>query len=189
MLAGARTESRVMTPKQERAGAQDSGVLERTFTLSVLLKGLDGVLELAGGALLLAVSPATLNRLALHLTQHELSKDPHDVLSHRLLHLTANLHNTRSFGAAYLMSHGVAKVILVVALLRNRRWAYPATLVFLGAFVIYQVYRITYQPSIGLALLTVFDVFIMWLVWREYQVRWAPGGAKVNRRREGRPGP
>lgn len=148
--------------------------LDRTFAFSVLLKGLDGVLEVAGGALLILVRPSTLNRLMVHLTQHELSKDPHDFVAHRLLRLTSNLDHTRTFGAVYLLSHGVAKVVLVAALLRNRRWAYPATLVFLGAFVIYQLYRITYQPSIGLGLLTGFDGFIMWLVWREYRARWVP---------------
>jgi len=40
--------------------------------------------------------------------------------------------------------------------------------VFLGGFVVYQVYRLTYAPSVGLALLTVFDIFIIWLTWREY---------------------
>jgi uncharacterized membrane protein len=138
----------------------------------VLLKGLDGVLEVAGGVVLILVRPSTLNRLTVHLTQHELSKDPHDFIAHRLLRLTSNLNHTQTFGAVYLLTHGLSKVVLVVALLRKQRWAYPATLVFLGAFVIYQLYRITYQPSIGLGLLTAFDVFIMWLVWREYRAQW-----------------
>lgn len=159
--------------------ARDDGqpdALERTFAISVLLKGLDGLLEVAGGVLLILVRPSALNRLMVHLTQHELSKDPHDFIAHRLLRLTSNLDHTRTFGAVYLLSHGLAKVVLVVALLRKQRWAYPATLVFLGAFVVYQLYRISYQPSIGLGLLTAFDLLIMWLVWREYRVRWMPAG-------------
>ena len=148
------------------------GVLDRTFAVSVVLKGLDGALEMAGGIMLFLVRPSTLNRFMVHLTQHELSQDPHDFIAHRLLRLTGNLNHTQTFGALYLLSHGVAKVVLVVALLRKQRWAYPATLVFLGAFVVYQLYRMTYQPSIGLALLTAFDLFIMWLVWREYRKRW-----------------
>jgi uncharacterized membrane protein len=32
-------------------------LLDRTFAIGILLKGLDGVLELIGGALLLVVSP------------------------------------------------------------------------------------------------------------------------------------
>jgi len=149
-------------PERDRA-------LDRTFEVTVVLKGLDGLLETVGGLLLLLVSPSSLNSLAARLTQHELSRDPHDWFAHRLLHATANLDHTRTFGALYLLSHGVAKIVLAVALLRRQRWAYPATLVFLGAFVVYQIYRMTYAPSVGLALLTAFDLAIMILTWREYR--------------------
>jgi uncharacterized membrane protein len=133
------------------------------------LKGLDGLLELAGGVLLLLVSPATLNHWAHQLTQHELSQDPNDYLAHHLLRLTANLHNTQLFGALYLLTHGLVKLVVVVGLFLRQRWAYPVAFVFLGGFVIYQLYRMTYAPTVGLALLTVFDLFIIWLTWREYR--------------------
>ena len=99
---------------------------------------------------------------------------PADLIARHLLRVSGNLHQTQVFGAIYLISHGLIKIVLVGALLKKQRWAYPATLLFLGAFVIYQVYRMFYAPSVGLALLTVFDLFIMWLVWREYQLRRQP---------------
>jgi uncharacterized membrane protein len=133
------------------------------------LKGLDGLLELAGGALLLLVSPDTLNRWAEQLTQHELSQDPNDYLAHHLLRLTANLHHTQLFGALYLLTHGLVKIVVVVGLYLRQRWAYPVAFVFLGGFVIYQLYRLTFAPTAGLALLTAFDLFIIWLTWREYR--------------------
>jgi uncharacterized membrane protein len=138
------------------------------------LKGLDGLLELVGGVLLIVVSPATLDHVAHQLTQHELSQDPHDYFAHHLLRLTANLHNTQLFGAIYLLTHGLVKLVVVVGLFLRQRWAYPVAFVFLGGFVIYQLYRLTYAPSVGLALLTAFDLFIIWLTWREYQRTKAP---------------
>jgi uncharacterized membrane protein len=156
---------------QDRSG---DGLLDRTFDISIILKGLDGLLEVIGGGLLLLVAPATMNRLARSLTQHELSQDPHDFIARHVQHATANLSHTRGFAAVYLISHGAVKIVLVIALLRAKRWAYPATLVFLGAFVVYQLYRIARVPTAGLTLLTVFDVFIMWLVWREYRSRYRP---------------
>jgi uncharacterized membrane protein len=69
----------------------------------------------------------------------------------------------------YLLSHGVVKIVLVGALLRNQLWAYPWMIVFLLAFIGYQLYRITLAPSIGLVGLTVFDAAVTWLTWREYQ--------------------
>jgi uncharacterized membrane protein len=86
-----------------------------------------------------------------------------------VLHVSANLHATQTFGAVYLLSHGVAKLVMVGGLWRHRRWAYPFALVFLIGFVVYQLYRMTFDFSVGLALLTVFDVFVIWLVWRDYQ--------------------
>lgn len=143
-------------------------LLDKTFNVALVLKGLDGLFELVGGILLLIVSPDTINHLAQSLTQHELSQDPHDFWAHHLLHLTGNLHNTQTFGALYLLTHGVVKLVIVVGLFRRAHWAYYVAFVFLGAFVVYQIYRLSYDPSVGLALLTVFDLFIIWLTWREF---------------------
>ena len=73
------------------------------------------------------------------------------------------------FGAVYLLVHGLVKVILVAALLKNQRWAYPWTIGFLAVFIAYQLYRLSLRPSVGLAALTVFDAGIAWLTYREYR--------------------
>jgi hypothetical protein len=65
--------------------------LDKVFEVGILLKGLDGLLEIAGGVLLLLIKPQYLNQLASTLTQHELSVDPHDFLSSYILHSTQNL--------------------------------------------------------------------------------------------------
>lgn len=164
--------SDVEDPSQETgSGGQRPGrdLLDTTFNVVLFLKGLDGLLELVGGILLIVVSPHTINQFAHRLTQHELSQDPHDFLAHHLLRLTSNLHNTQTFGAAYLLTHGLVKLVIVIGLLRREHWAYYVAFVFLGGFVVYQVYRMTYAPSAGLGLLTVFDLVIIWLTWREYQ--------------------
>jgi uncharacterized membrane protein len=144
-------------------------LLDRAFALGIVLKGLDGVLEVLGGFLLLVVTPATIDRVARALTQHELSKDPNDFIANHLLHATGALTGTSvRFGAVYLLSHGAVKVVLVAALLRNKLWAYPWMIAFLLIFIGYQVYRLTFAPSLGLAALTVFDAIVVWLTLREY---------------------
>jgi uncharacterized membrane protein len=144
--------------------------LDRTFDITIILKGIDGVIEVIGGILLLVVSADSLNTLAVRLTAAELSQDPNDFVAHHLLRLTADLHHTQTFGAIYLLSHGAVKIVLVAALLRQQRWAYPVMLVFLIVFIGYQCYRIAYAPSIALGLLTLFDGFVVWLTWREMQL-------------------
>lgn len=150
-------------------------LLDRTFEVSIILKGLDGVLEVVGGLVLLLISPATINHLLTTLTQHELSEDPHDIVATHVLRAAHGLtHSATTFGGLYLLSHGVVKIVLVTALLRNKLWAYPWLIGFLGIFVIYQLYRIALAPSVGLIALTVFDLFVMWLTWREYQKQKSP---------------
>ena len=146
------------------------GWLDVTFEVSIILKGLDGILELAGGLLLLFVTPAGLNRVVERLTQHELSQDPNDYFANRLLHIGSGLtESTVRFAAVYLLLHGIVKVVLVAALLRNKLWAYPWMIAFLIAFIVYQVYRLALIPSTWLVLLTIFDVFVVALTWREWR--------------------
>jgi uncharacterized membrane protein len=144
----------------------------------MVLKGLDGVLEVIGGILLLVVSPQTIAHLARVLTAHELSEDPHDLIARYLLHTTGHLSaSTTLFGAIYLLSHGLAKVVLVALVLREKLWAYPWMIALLLAFIAYQLYRITaVRFSAGLTALTVFDIALVWLTWREYQARSRIGG-------------
>ena len=73
------------------------------------------------------------------------------------------------FGAVYLLAHGLVKVVLVVALVLNKLWAYPWMIVVLLLFITYQLYRIVLNPTAGLIGLTIFDIAIVALTWREYQ--------------------
>ncbi len=144
-------------------------LLDQAFLVGIVLKGLDGVLEVVGGLLLLVVTPATIDRLTMALTQHELSQDPHDFVATHVLHATSGLAGSAvQFGAMYLLSHGVVKIVLVSSLMRNKLWAYPWMIAFLIAFIVYQVYRMTFAPSAGLVALTIFDAFVGWLTYMEY---------------------
>ena len=149
---------------------------DRLFEVGIILKGLDGILETIGGLLLLAITPATINRLAAKLTQHELSEDPKDFIANHLLGYTHGLTGSAvTFAAVYLLLHGITKIVLVAALLRNQIWAYPWMLAFLLIFIAYQLYRLVLSPAFGLSALTIFDAFIAWLTWREWRKQTANG--------------
>lgn len=156
-------------------------LLDKAFFISLILKGLDGVLELIGGILLLIVSPQQIGAIAQALTQHELSEDPHDLIANALLHLTSSLSLSATvFGAIYLLLHGLVKVVLVWALLRGRLEAYPWMIAFLLAFILYQGYQIIVAFSWGLTLLTAFDIFFLYLTWREYGIHRRRQGVKAS---------
>ena len=152
-----------------------ASVSHRAFKLGILIKGIDGLLELVGGsALLLTSRPAIRHAVAL-LTRHELIEDPGDLVAGHLMHLAQQLSlGTRYFAGIYLLAHGAVKVGMVIALLRNKRWAYPLAVAILAAFIGYQVYRIVGHPSQGLALLTAIDVAVLALIVREWRHRSAP---------------
>ncbi len=149
-----------------------SGLLDWTFEIALIVKGLDGVLEIIGGVLLLLISRAQLDSWVVALTQHELSEDPNDFLATHLLSAEGHLSGgSQTFAALYLLSHGLVKVVLVGAVLKDRLWAYPWMIGFLAAFIVYQGYLMAVNPTIGIALLTIFDAFMIWLTYREYGKR------------------
>jgi uncharacterized membrane protein len=176
-----------MTPRegaQARAPRRRSGMfhprdfLDWVFEVGIVLKGLNGLLELVGGVLLLIVSPAGIKGIVRILTAGELSEDPHDFAAIRLLHTAGGLTGAGLiFGAVYLLIHGVVKVTLVIALLRNKLWAYPWMIAVLVAFIAYQIHLIFLSPSPGLVALTVFDVLVVGLTWREYRKQRGIGSA------------
>lgn len=143
----------------------------RAFRTSLLLKAADAVLEIMGGFLFLVVSPSSLSRFVTTLTQHELSGNSSDLIASYLREAVAHVGGTRLFGAAYLLSHGLGKIILVVEIFRGRLWAYPAMLILLAAFIAYQSYRLAHGFSLGMFALTAFDMIVVWLTWDEYARR------------------
>jgi uncharacterized membrane protein len=146
--------------------------LDWLFEIGIIGKGLDGAAELLGGLLLLWTSPDRIRHLAVVLTQGELSEDPHDLIATRILHSANGLTGGAvRFGAIYLLAHGAVKVVLVIALLLDKFWAYPWMIGVLSLFIGYQLYRIALHPSAGLIALTTFDVFVLALTAREYRRR------------------
>lgn len=146
--------------------------LDKAFEVGILLKGLDGLLEVAGGLLLFFIKPEYLNRLTIALTQNELAEDPRDFLATHILHFTQNLAaGSLVFGGLYLLSHGLVKIVLVWEILHNRFWAYLGLIYLTIGFMIYQSYRFSYSHSISLVLLTVFDGVIVYLTVVEYRKR------------------
>ena len=146
--------------------------IDRAFAIGIIAKGLNGLAEILGGLVLLLVTREQLTGWLAGLANGELAEDPNDFIATRLLHWTTTNALTDSglrFAGLYLLSHGLAKVVLVVAVLRQKLWAYPWMLAFLVAFIGYQLFLISRHPTAGLIALTCFDVLLTWLTYREWQ--------------------
>lgn len=145
--------------------------IHQVFRVSVILKGLHALIEIAGGLLFYFVSTQQILDLVNRLTREELVEDPRDFIATHLLTAAQGLTGaTESFYAWYLVSHGLIKVVLVIGLLREKLVAYPASLVAMAGFIAYQLYRYSYTHSLGLILLTVFDLVVMVLIWHEWRL-------------------
>ena len=83
---------------------------------------------------------------------------------------TASRSRPQHFYAVYLLIHGLVKLVLVAGLLRGLRWAYPASLVVMAMFVAYQLHRFSATHRVGLLVLSVFDLLVIALIWREWRL-------------------
>jgi uncharacterized membrane protein len=146
--------------------------VHRIFKISILMKGAHAVIEIVGGLALYLVTTGTIVNLVKLATQEELIEDPNDYIASHLLAMAQHFSvASKSFYAFYLLSHGAIKLLLVIGLLRNQVWSYPASLVAMAAFIVYQLYRFSYTHSPGLIALTVFDLVVIALIWHEWRVR------------------
>ncbi|MDB5237413.1 MAG: rane protein [Parcubacteria group bacterium] len=141
------------------------------FRVSVLLKGAFSVLEIIGGILILFVRPSFVALIVSFLTRGELMENPNDYIATQLVHLAHSFSaSLQLFLAFYLLSRGIVKLGLVVALLKDKIWAYPVSLAVLGLFVLYQLYQIATQHSVIVMGITLFDLIVMYFIWREYKI-------------------
>ena len=156
----------------ERDGGERLSREVLVFRIVLVLKGLDGLLELVGGALLLILRPAQIQGITALLTREELQEDPGDFIANHVLAASHSLTHDAGlslWGALYLLVHGLVKVVLVWAVLRDRLWAYPWMIGFLVLFIGYQLYAMVVHFTWGLLLLTLLDVLVVWLTVREYR--------------------
>ena len=145
--------------------------IHHIFVASVLFKGVHAFVEIVGGLSLYLISTATIVGTINSWSYDELIEDKNDWVANHLLefaqHFSVAEHN---FYAFYLLSHGIIKSILVIGLLREKLWAYPASFAVFGAFIAYQLYRYSFTHDFGLILLSIFDLFLIYLAVHEYRL-------------------
>lgn len=145
--------------------------IHQIFVVSVLAKGLHALVEIASGLALYLVSTETIVHRITRWSNDELIADRHDWIADHLLAFTRSFSVAEHhFYAFYLLSHGIIKSILVGGLLRERLWAYPASFAVFGLFIVYQLYRYSFTHDFALILLSIFDVFVIYLAVHEYRL-------------------
>jgi len=145
--------------------------IHRVFVVSVAAKGLHALIEIIGGLALYLTSTETIIGWIDRLSQGELTQDPNDWIASHAVHFgetfSVQQHN---FYAFYLLSHGLIKGALVIGLLKEKVWAYPASIAVFGLFIAYQLYRYSFTHDAALIALSIFDLFVIALAVHEYRL-------------------
>ena len=140
--------------------------LDKAFEVSILLKGLDGLIETLSGIFFLFIHPDEVTRFAQRIT----AENPHSFFGRHILDWAQSFTKGAAiFAALYLLSHGLVKLVLVGAILREHLWAYPGLIIVTIGFVVYQMYHMAaHGLSGGYLFLTAFDLLIIFLTTKEY---------------------
>jgi uncharacterized membrane protein len=127
-------------------------------------------LKLSGVFLVFFISQDSVIKIIQFFTQGELSEDPKDIIANYLINSAEHFSlSAKHFIVFYFLSHGLIKLGVIIGLLKNKFWAYPASIIVFGIFIFYQVYRYFHTYSPWLLILTIFDLFVIWLIWLEYK--------------------
>ncbi len=142
------------------------------YNVSLLLKFIQASLEVVSALFLYFVSTNRIINFLVTITHSELIEEPNNFIANFLVNNANHITSTgKLFIVYYLLSHGIIKVAIITGLYLRKAWAYPASLVGLGGLIIYQIYHIFKGHSILLIVLTVMDIIILWLIWREHQIK------------------
>jgi uncharacterized membrane protein len=141
------------------------------FEASLVLKGMFAAAESLGGLGLLLTPNMTIINFVGWLTSNHLTQEPNADMARWVQHLTQAFPiQVQHFYAFYLLGHGAVKFIMVIMLARRILWAYPGAMALLAGFVVYQVTEYVTHGSFTFLLLSFFDLVMIVLVFREWNV-------------------
>jgi uncharacterized membrane protein len=145
--------------------------IHQIFAVSVSLKGLHALFEIVTGIALYLTSTEKIVGWISGWSNRQIALERHDWIATRLLHFSETFSvSQHHFYAFYLLSHGLIKGVLVVGLLKEKLWAYPASFAVFGLFIAYQLYRYSFTHDVGLIVLSIFDLFVIALAVHEFRL-------------------
>ena len=146
------------------------------FEASLVIKGLLAAGESLSGLGLLLTPNETIIHFYSKLTyswlaEHQLAQSASDDMAQWVQHTAESFPvHLQHFTALYLLAHGALKFVMVLMLWRRILWAYPAAMVVLAGFVIYQMSEYFIAGSLGFLALSCLDSAMIVLVFREWNM-------------------
>jgi len=131
--------------------------IHQVFQITVALKGLHALIELAGGLALALFSTDRILRLLYRVHHHELITR----------HFSPGEHHYYVF---FFISHGALNLGLAILLLLEKLWAYPVAITVLLLFIALQMHRFIHVHDPGLVVFSLLDVIVIALAVHEYRL-------------------
>lgn len=102
---------------------------------------------------------------------HEIAEDPSDVLYHVVnTFLSHGVTEVTYFLAFYFIFWGFLDVFLSICLLREKLWAFPLSVLLIGIFLLYELFRFSYTHSYILLGVILADLCILILILKEWNL-------------------
>lgn len=146
---------------------QEEHVVYEFFLASVLLKGFISIAEVIAAVAVFFIPPTLIVSLALSILTYVPIASVQEALMREVAHYTEG---AVVFVAFYLFSRGIIKVVLIAGLLKNKLIAYPLSLIVFALLIVYQCYQIATQHSLIVVGITLFDLVVMYFVYREWKI-------------------
>lgn len=141
-----------------------------SFLISMVGKGLLGLVQIIGGLTLALTPDGTVSGIVERLARFKLIEDPTSVTANWMIKAAEIIHiSNENFYTIYLLTHGALNFGLVLAILAGFRWAYPVSVLSLVGFIAYQLNKFAQTGDLVMIVLTVIDIIVIWLVWREWK--------------------
>jgi uncharacterized membrane protein len=140
------------------------------FRIGILVKAVDGFIEACGGIFFYFAGYTTINSVLFSVFHEEIAESPRDAFWQFFINEWHSISlSSNSFWGLLFFAHGVIKLALSVALLKNYLWAYPTAATVFTLFVGYEIYSLTNHPSLFLWCITIFDTLVVGLIVNEYR--------------------
>lgn len=161
----------MLAPTREFQLASSKSWFHRAYLAVIAIKGFDGAVETLAGLTVLIVGKTQLYNLALAFTAPEIDGQPISHTGHMIRHGAEGLMQaSATFLIVYLLAHGIIKLGIAVALIRERStWIFPVAVVVLAGFVAFMGYKLALHWSLWLLGFAIFDAVTIALVLNEWR--------------------
>ncbi len=149
--------------------------------IGLIIKAIDAVFEVVGGALLFY--PRELSRWISVFFQHELVRRaaPHAAPMIQN-HATRAIQGATIAAALYLIAHGISKIVFIGAVLKEQKWGYIGLVALLVLFTGFELIRSFLGDGWAMFAFAAFDGYLAYLVWMDFKKAKEASGSDHSKR-------